>query len=367
MNSDAPVSPPSLSRYNSFNALRLFAAGQVVFMHSVAHLKLESIRASLVFDLLAYFPGVPIFFFISGFLITDSYLRRPSLPRYGSRRILRIYPGLFVNILVLELVVIAFSQHNFWHVDGLDFALYEFVYATTASSNLAQAVIGTSGSAMGGSFLVDYPSGVLWTLTVELCFYLMLPAILLVRHIGKNWLIVSVALIVCGSLWLSWVYGDYINQSGPQRLLSLTAVPYLWMFGIGMLANLVPAPIHWLSKRPYVVLIAFVATAFITSEVSGVTWLFWKYKIDPASIFLVILLGVTTLAIVISNTLYYERIDRTDISYGLYLWHMLVVTLFASAGLTHSAWLFPVVLILSLRMGYLSWIWIEKPVMRSLA
>lgn len=43
------------------------------------------------------FPGVPIFFFISGFLISKSFEENSVLKEYALNRILRIYPGLLTS------------------------------------------------------------------------------------------------------------------------------------------------------------------------------------------------------------------------------------------------------------------------------
>lgn len=50
---------------NNFDLIRLFTALQVAILHMDRHLNLNLSFANF----LAYFPGVPIFFFISGYLI----------------------------------------------------------------------------------------------------------------------------------------------------------------------------------------------------------------------------------------------------------------------------------------------------------
>lgn len=56
---------------NCFDLIRLFAALQVVIGHASFHLKTE---VGLVGELLKNFPGVPIFFVISGYCVTKSLL-----------------------------------------------------------------------------------------------------------------------------------------------------------------------------------------------------------------------------------------------------------------------------------------------------
>ena len=80
---------------NSFNAVRLLAALQVAYMHATAHLKLTPLWGH---EWIAQFPGVPIFFAVSGYLVFDSLLRLHSLKRFAVRRAARIYATLTVNL-----------------------------------------------------------------------------------------------------------------------------------------------------------------------------------------------------------------------------------------------------------------------------
>lgn len=101
-----------VNRDNSFNFIRLFAAIQVVFFHTYAALNLHStFGGTLFFDALGLVPGVPIFFAISGYLITLSFERSKCLSSFYKKRIYRIYPALILNILVIESVLFLFNQH----------------------------------------------------------------------------------------------------------------------------------------------------------------------------------------------------------------------------------------------------------------
>lgn len=56
-------------RQNNFDLLRLVAATQVALLHGMDHL---GVPHNPVTQVLAWLPGVPAFFFISGFLISAS-------------------------------------------------------------------------------------------------------------------------------------------------------------------------------------------------------------------------------------------------------------------------------------------------------
>jgi peptidoglycan/LPS O-acetylase OafA/YrhL len=79
-------------RNNNLEWLRLIFAAQVVLVHVAEHLKME------IPSFIKHFPGVPAFFFVSGFLIYASYLNAPGR-RYFENRFLRIYPALVLVTL----------------------------------------------------------------------------------------------------------------------------------------------------------------------------------------------------------------------------------------------------------------------------
>ncbi|MFZ4801578.1 MAG: acyltransferase family protein [Chlorobium sp.] len=79
-------------RNNNLEWLRLLFAVQVVLVHVAEELNIEIPYA------INHFPGVPAFFFVSGFLIYASYLNAPGR-RYFENRFLRIYPALVLVTL----------------------------------------------------------------------------------------------------------------------------------------------------------------------------------------------------------------------------------------------------------------------------
>ncbi|HEX7801853.1 MAG TPA: acyltransferase [Pseudoxanthomonas sp.] len=81
---------------NNFDALRLIAALMVVVSHQFALMDLPEPLLSDKCSLGGL--GVAIFFAISGFLVTHSWVRDPDLGRFLARRYLRIVPALAVCI-----------------------------------------------------------------------------------------------------------------------------------------------------------------------------------------------------------------------------------------------------------------------------
>ena len=82
-------------RKNNFDLIRLAAASQVMLLHGITHLEVD---APLLEQFVAYFPGVPAFFLISGFLISASWERNSDLRIFTANRALRIFPALWATV-----------------------------------------------------------------------------------------------------------------------------------------------------------------------------------------------------------------------------------------------------------------------------
>ncbi|QTN29824.1 acyltransferase [Rhodoferax sp. AJA081-3] len=92
---------------NRFDILRLFAAWLVLFSHCYplgGRGGNEPLASALGIDTLGGV-GVAIFFVLSGYLVTLSLERSPSLFEFARRRALRIYPALVVICLLCVLVL----------------------------------------------------------------------------------------------------------------------------------------------------------------------------------------------------------------------------------------------------------------------
>ena len=102
----------SLIVNNNFNLLRLIAAFQVMFVHANGYLANKSDLSWYITSILN-FSGVTVFFLISGFLISMSYAKNQDLGTYIKNRILRIYPGLYINIFIGIVILILIFLNGF--------------------------------------------------------------------------------------------------------------------------------------------------------------------------------------------------------------------------------------------------------------
>jgi peptidoglycan/LPS O-acetylase OafA/YrhL len=348
-----------LDHRNNFNLLRLLAACQVVFMHSYAHLHLPT--NELLFKTLSQFPGVACFFVISGFLVSDSCLRSDTKD-FFAKRALRIYPGLIVNILVLECLVALTSGIA---ASPWTYAKFLPVYLITASEYFGSRVSGGPIYAPW-HFFTMYPSGVLWTLTVELSFYLVLPLVLwAVSRLGRAFGTLLLLTLMAVSFAIARDATNTFYET--HHTLNITVAPYFWVFGIGMVARLWwdrLAPLFVGRALWWVVAYAALSAALITLGASS--WL--EYKIEPGFVggLRITMMGgvVLSAAYTLPSLTERLRLSRVDFSYGLYLWHMLVVSTLIGFGITGHWWLWPIVYVCGLSLAELSWFFIERQFLR---
>ena len=351
-----------IDRNNHLIFFRLLFALQVVYMHSAEWLKIPLLWGGHVDKFLRLFPGVPLFFLVSGFLITDSYLNSGNLKEYFIKRALRIYPALFVNILVLELAM--YVGKNFNDISVLKYIEYFVLYAVTAASGIAGFIIGIKNDTLYNydGFFSSYPSGVLWTLSVELSFYILLPFILCIKKaIIRNLLLVF--LFFASMIIPAIADENFYSASNLNKLLELICLPFLWIFIIGMVIRL-----YWLDIKKYLVgyglfyILLYLIFCFATIEFgSGLGD--YKKGLEISTVFQIVLLALAMFSMAFSYT-NLKMARSTDLSYSTYLYHMLIVQILISLGFGGSLWLYFIVVAATLAVAYVSWNFIEKPALK---
>src|SRR4051794_5052326 len=192
---------------NNFDLIRLLAALQVLYEHAVGWLKLPNIPLPWRWPLgwaLGLFPGVAVFFVISGFLVTRSFLdSRSGTAGYFARRALRIYPGLWVHFVVILAMLAVAGALPLSQLTGGTFWRWVAIAFTMGSDFFGNLYGGVPFDYSG--FYRGFPSGVLWTISVELGFYLLVPIVFasVIRRRGLVWLSMIVWAVV--SLRVAWI------------------------------------------------------------------------------------------------------------------------------------------------------------------
>ncbi|MCP4225584.1 MAG: acyltransferase, partial [Actinomycetia bacterium] len=157
---------------NNFDLLRLMAAFQVVIGHAVDFMGVDlPVGLEQLYTVIRWFPGVPVFFGISGYLLARSLTRNPDLRNYARNRALRIFPGLW-GCIIGTLVLLAAAGLLFDLSPG---RLVAFVVAQLTVGQF-WAPFPISDYGLGSP---NTPNPALWTIRVEIGFYLALPFLLL--------------------------------------------------------------------------------------------------------------------------------------------------------------------------------------------
>lgn len=322
----------------------------------------------MTFDILGLFPGVPLFFLTSGFLITESYLNSNSIKDYVVKRVLRIYPLLILNILLLEFVMYLGNNMSNFDISIIEYIKYLFIYIISASSGSATTVLGINGSDiynMNG-FFSAYPSGVLWTLTIEITFYIALPFLFLFHKKSK---LITLCLLVCFfilSIYISSVASrEFYKLSSLHQLLEITFLPFAWMFIFGVLSRL-----YWDNIKRYLVdkglyfLLIYILFSYISNKYLGSSlWVGYKYNLNIVTIIEIILLSIAMMSLAFSFTKYQITL-KSDLSYATYLYHMLIVHIILSSGMETNGYTYFMIMGIALCIAYLSWNYFEKPILK---
>ena len=167
-------------RENNFDLIRLFASLQVVVFHLLKQYEIhfDNYLIRIFILLLKQFPGVPIFFTISGFLVYQSFEKNTKKPfTYFRNRFLRLYPGLWVMVLLMSFFILVeaiISEHSIvtksffiWLFCQLSF----FQFYTPENLNF---------------WGTGVPNSSLWTIVTEVQFYLIVPLLFYFSRMSKK-------------------------------------------------------------------------------------------------------------------------------------------------------------------------------------
>lgn len=353
MKSSNGVGSTASIRHNNFDLIRLLAASQVVLFHGMEHLGPQGASHSPFGQLLSWFPGVPIFFVVSGFLVSLSFERAPSVGEYFRNRALRIFPALWVCLAFALATVLLFGMPLRSSPGPLQFAGW-----WAAQMSIVQFY--------NPDFLRDYGVGVLngslWTIPVELQFYTVLPLLYLVVKASKGtraaWLLVAIAALAMSVAIASWA--SVRTGSMASRLAYVSLAPYLYLFLLGLLLQRgFASAARWLEGRGLQWLAIYIVACVVGKSIG------WNVGNNDAHPVLAMLLGVTTISLAFTARHLSERLlAGNDISYGTYIYHMPIVNACIALGLEGGVRWVMLVLLLTYVLAFGSWRLVEMPFLR---
>ena len=273
---------------NNLDCLRFILASIVVLFHSYAVTNISAL--SVLGRYCSPQFAVKSFFVISGLLIYRSYTKSSSVSSYLEKRVRRIYPGYFAVILLAAVTLCAVSSLPPSQYFGLGFWRY-------LGANLL--FLNFLAPSLPGVFTSNYVSavdGALWTLKIEVAFYLFVPVIhYLCSRFGTR---LTVGTLFC--LSCMWKYGfallAAINSSravnsldGSRNIYAKLEVQFpaqlaYFLAGVLLLLYFDELKHHFLSVS-CITAILFLIDQWFTRDAFDVLWIagfvfvfgFWRY------------------------------------------------------------------------------------------
>lgn len=327
-------------RPSGFDYLRLALAISVVLSHS-ASVACGDIGSLCVWrsparPLVAII--VPMFFALSGFLVTASLERCRTVPVFLGFRAVRIYPALIVEVILSALVigplVTTVPLHDY--------------FSSPLFARYLLNMTGRPSYYLPGVFAHGMHPGIvnsqLWTVPYELFCYVGLGALWLFGLRRRRWLAVAVcalATIVLVGLKV-WALG--LHRPEPESVTEGLVLCFLSASGFYLYRREIP-----LRPAFFVVALEVSVTLLYFGSIGGLL-------AAPFIGYLTVYLGA-------GNPRRMGPIGRADISYGIYVYGtvLLQLTAFLFPGMRNWFLLSGASLLLIIPVASLSWVLVERP------
>ncbi|MER6989497.1 acyltransferase family protein [Saccharopolyspora hirsuta] len=285
------------------------------------------------------------FFAMSGFQITESWLRDPHPGRFAAKRVLRLWPPMLTVTLAMALVIGPM-------VTTLPVGEY-FAAQGTWGYIVNNAGLLTLQHELPGVF-EDNPwpnavNGSLWTLPMELLAYAGLFVLLLLGAGRDKYRWLAVVALVALVIW-----DRHLEQApGPESAGSLLSVPveslvaFLVAFAFGVVLNLYRIPLSPLAAVAGIVVLALMPNSIAASFLMAF---------------------VVSYAVVLAGHCWPAKLTVPGVwvngSYGVYVWGFPIQQLLAMAGIGNQWLMLICAAPLAYVAGTLSWKFVEDPTMK---
>ena len=325
-------------RDNNVLPIRFLAAVTVILFHCYAltdRLNEEPLHAAfppMNFGTL----GVYVFFVLSGFLVTQSWLAHPAVGPYAAARVLRIYPALIAATL-FTIALAGWSSTLPWREYLTSPVTWRYLVRTASAFDVVDRLPGVFPD---NPFRVA-ANGSLWTLPVELRLYVALGLAGVAGLLGKPraWVVASLVLVAAALAW-----PDHVPLGPNTRVTRLAALLFL----LGSLACV------WQRHVPLSLPAATLAVVLPLVDASGLA------RDGPL---FALLLAYAVIVAAYHPALRIRRLARMpDYSYGLYVYafpiQQTIIRLLPDIA---PPLLFALALAATLAVAAVSWHTIEAP------
>lgn len=332
---------------NHFDGLRLAAALGVFLSHGLVLYRLQ---------LLLPFPGhslgslaVYVFFFISGYLVHQSWMRAPAWHAFALKRCARVFPGLVVavafSVFVLGWMVTALPSAAYWRASG--------TWLNFLNNATGLATVQTLPGVFESNPFARAVNGSLWTIRYELFMYGLLVLLAWCAR-GRRWPYpaAAAALVV---LWMAARQGQWdarwvaMGGWGPEvfRWADFCGFGVPFFMGSAFAAYAVRSR-WWMAAAA---LLAALCAHYTSIE-----------PLRQLAVWSLVALGVFFTAHAAAPR--QQGRGRVDLSYGIYIYAFPVQQAVTELSLRHG-WPLAVCLALSLALvlalALVSWFGVERP------
>lgn len=336
----SPINPRF--RDNNFDLLRFTFAFVVFLVHAYALSGAESLF--ILSKYLSSEIAVKSFFVVSGFLIFMSYENSRDLRSYLVKRVRRIYPAYLFIIFFCAIagsVVSTYTVADYFSSQLIKYLTANLFFLNFLHPNLLGVFEENSLQAVNGA---------LWTLKIEVVFYLFVPlAVLAFRKYGR--LSVMIILYISSVMYAMTMEGLAVKTGQGFYLELQRQLPGQLVFFIAGAASY-----YYLESLIKYVrwLVPLAIAAFILQS-----WLPWVV-IQPVAL-AVLVISFACVLPVLGN---FDKYG--DFSYGIYIVHFPILQLMISLGyFRESPWtglLFAGALVMV--AAFMLWHLVEKPFLR---
>lgn len=321
----------NIQNFPNLTPLRFIAAYLVVIFHIEETRKMFDMSNLTRFSLFTLGPlAVTLFFVLSGFLITYLLLREHEqcrqidVSRFYMRRILRIWPVYFLMVFIGLVLIPAGIKLGRVHYEApfhsLEVAPYFLLFVPFVVNLI-----------YGNHFLTP-----LWSVGVEEMYYLgWAPT---VKWFRKHLVLILAGTVIVKTALAIWVH--YVSQfallAEALRMLQFEAMAIGGLAACYLFHRTQPLHCHWLFSRPAQVALITILVARLLFHESAAASLPLYATIFGSAILSPLLFMVIFAWFILNIAVNEHRIVRLDwrplnylgdISYGIYMYHALAISL----------------------------------------
>lgn len=287
--------------------------------------------------------SVTCFFIISGYLISKSFIQTRNYKSYFLKRVRRLIPA-YAFVVIISAISLSLISCLSAHQYFFNTQLFKYLFANLSFVNFIQPCL-------PGVFTNNHMcavNGALWTIKIEVCFYIILPLliILLSKLQRKYYLLVLLYLI---GLAYKFLMVHYLNRTGNVffNTLSNQLPAFLPYFSCGIALHYYFDTYIKHSKMLF----------FLAIPVFLVEHYYGLEVLKPLA------LSAMLFYIAFNFKVFNNFGKHGDISYGIYIFHFPIIQLFVNYHIFEdfNPWLSAgVIILIVIALGFLSWNFLEK-------